>query len=143
MKKFDLIVIGSGSGLDVANGAAASGWSVCLVENGPLGGTCLNRGCIPSKILVHSADVAMAIRRASEFGLRVADMEVDFASFPAIQQTIPGQGTQCTCCCIGLDWHVGSGTCSWIGLDWLALATGHLIPNQGTCRWIGTCKKHD
>ena len=80
MQKFDLIVIGSGSGLDVANGAAASGWSVCLVENGPLGGTCLNRGCIPSKILVHSADVAMAIRRASEFGLRVADMEVDFAS---------------------------------------------------------------
>lgn len=80
MQHFDLIVIGSGSGLDVANAAAASNMRVCIVEKGPMGGTCLNRGCIPSKILVHSADVAMTIRRAADFGIRVDGMSVDFTS---------------------------------------------------------------
>lgn len=78
MRKFDLIVIGSGSGLDVADAAASSGMKVCVVEKGPLGGTCLNRGCIPSKIIVHSADVAMMIRRAADFGLHVDGWHVDF-----------------------------------------------------------------
>jgi mycothione reductase len=77
MRKFDLIVIGTGSGLDVANAAASSDMSVCVVEKGPLGGTCLNRGCIPSKIIIHSADLAMAIRRAADFGLQVGEMKVD------------------------------------------------------------------
>ena len=49
MMKFDLIVIGAGSGLDVVSAAAAKGMKVALVEEGPMGGTCLNRGCIPSK----------------------------------------------------------------------------------------------
>lgn len=77
MREFDMIVIGSGSGLDVANAAAAE-MEVAIVEKGPLGGTCLNRGCIPSKILVHSADVAMAIHTAARFGIEVSDMKVDF-----------------------------------------------------------------
>ena len=56
MKKFDLIVIGSGSGLDVANAAAKEkGFKVAIIEKDKLGGTCLNRGCIPSKLLIHSA----------------------------------------------------------------------------------------
>jgi mycothione reductase len=77
MREFDLIVIGSGSGLDVANAAAAE-MKVAIVEKGPLGGTCLNRGCIPSKILIHSADVAMTVHSATRFGIEVADMKVDF-----------------------------------------------------------------
>lgn len=80
MEKYDLIVIGSGSGLDVANAAAASDMRVCIIEKGALGGTCLNRGCIPSKIIIHSADVAMTIRRAADFGIHVGNMEVDFAA---------------------------------------------------------------
>jgi mycothione reductase len=56
--KFDLIVIGSGSGLDVANAAYRHGLKVAIVEMDRMGGTCLNRGCIPSKLLIHSADVA-------------------------------------------------------------------------------------
>ncbi len=72
-----MIVIGTGSGLDVANAAAAE-MQVAIVEKGALGGTCLNRGCIPSKILIHSADVAMAIHTAARFGLEVSDMKVDF-----------------------------------------------------------------
>jgi mycothione reductase len=77
MHKFDLIVIGSGSGLDVAN-AAAGDMQVAIVEKGVLGGTCLNRGCIPSKILIHSADVAMTVRTAARFGIEVSEMKVDF-----------------------------------------------------------------
>lgn len=48
--KFDLIVIGSGSGLDVANAVAEMGFKVAIIEKGRMGGTCLNRGCVPSKL---------------------------------------------------------------------------------------------
>jgi len=57
VKKFDLIVIGSGAGLDVASAAAQTGMKVAIVEKNRMGGTCLNRGCIPSKLLIHSADI--------------------------------------------------------------------------------------
>ncbi|HSB46699.1 MAG TPA: dihydrolipoyl dehydrogenase [Candidatus Bilamarchaeum sp.] len=78
MQKFDLIVIGAGSGLDVMSAAASQGLNVAIVEEGPMGGTCLNRGCIPSKILIHSADVMQTIKRASEFGINVGKVSVDF-----------------------------------------------------------------
>jgi mycothione reductase len=65
---FDLIVIGSGAGLDVANAAAQHGLKVAIVEKGRMGGTCLNRGCIPSKLLIHSADVMEMIKNAGTFG---------------------------------------------------------------------------
>jgi len=80
MRQFDLIVIGSGSGLDVANAAAAHGLKVAIIERGPLGGTCLNRGCIPSKMFIHSADVMETIKRAHLFGINVKGYTVDFAS---------------------------------------------------------------
>lgn len=79
-QRFDLIVIGSGSGLDVANGLASRGWRVAIVEKGPLGGTCLNRGCIPSKMLLHSADVVETIRTAHLFGVHVKGYDIDFPS---------------------------------------------------------------
>ncbi|MBI5224524.1 dihydrolipoyl dehydrogenase [Candidatus Micrarchaeota archaeon] len=79
MKKFDLIVIGSGSGLNVAAQAVNAGLNVAVVEKGPLGGTCLNRGCIPSKILIHSAEVAETIRNSEKFGIKANGFEVDFA----------------------------------------------------------------
>jgi hypothetical protein len=69
MEPFDFLVIGSGSGLDVANVAANQGQSVAVVERGPLGGTCLNRGCIPSKLLLYHADVLETVERAGEFGI--------------------------------------------------------------------------
>ncbi len=78
MKTFDLIVIGSGAGLNVAVGAAEHGLKVAIVEDGPMGGTCLNRGCIPSKIVIHSAEVAESIHRASEFGLSAKLDKVNF-----------------------------------------------------------------
>ncbi|HEU4605934.1 MAG TPA: dihydrolipoyl dehydrogenase [Nitrososphaera sp.] len=78
MQEFDLIVIGSGSGLDVANAAAQHGMRVAIVEKGRMGGTCLNRGCIPSKLLIYSADVAETINTAKQFGINIGGFSVDF-----------------------------------------------------------------
>ena len=78
MRSFDLIVIGSGSGLEVSSAAAHRGLSVAVVEHGPFGGTCLNRGCIPSKMLIHSADVMETIRRAELFGITAQVSAVDW-----------------------------------------------------------------
>lgn len=76
---FDLIVIGSGSGLDVANAAAENGLRVALIEKKRMGGTCLNDGCIPSKLLIHSADVMESIRRAEAFGIVIhGKISIDF-----------------------------------------------------------------
>lgn len=77
-ENFDLIVIGSGSGLDVANAAASQNLKVAIIEKNMMGGTCLNRGCIPSKLLIHSANVAETIRRANIFGINAENFSVDF-----------------------------------------------------------------
>ena len=78
MTKFDVIVIGSGSGLEVSSEAADRGLKVAVIEPGPFGGTCLNRGCIPSKMLIHSADVAETIRRAGLFGIKADVSAIDW-----------------------------------------------------------------
>lgn len=76
---FDLIVIGSGSGLDVANAAAEKGLKVALVEKKRMGGTCLNNGCIPSKLLIHSADLIESIRQSETFGIVIdGKISIDF-----------------------------------------------------------------
>ena len=79
MQTVDFLVIGSGSGLDVANAAVNQGQSVAVVEKGPLGGTCLNRGCIPSKLLLYHADVLETVERADEFGIETTVEDVAFA----------------------------------------------------------------
>src|SRR5215204_290264 len=78
IEKFDLIVVGSGSGLGVANAIFQHGLRVAIIEKDRMGGTCLNRGCIPSKLLIHSADVAETIKRAHIFGIKVDGFTVDF-----------------------------------------------------------------
>lgn len=78
MKAFDLVVIGTGSGLDVAVEAAGNGLSVAIVEEGPFGGTCHNRGCIPSKMLIHVADVMETIMNAGQFGIKASVESVDW-----------------------------------------------------------------
>lgn len=78
MQTFDLIVIGAGSGLNISSAASELGMKVAVVEKGPMGGTCLNRGCIPSKIIIHSADVAETISKAKNFGINSKKISVDF-----------------------------------------------------------------
>ena len=75
---FNLIVIGSGSGLDVAYAAAECGLKVAIIEKDKMGGTCLNRGGIPSKLLIHSADIVETIKKAENFGITVKDFSIDF-----------------------------------------------------------------
>jgi mycothione reductase len=53
MNEYDVIVIGSGAGMIIVEGALSQGLKVALVDRGPLGGTCLNVGCIPSKKGMH------------------------------------------------------------------------------------------
>ncbi len=80
MSEFDLAVVGAGSGLEVAASAAGHGWSVAVIDEGPFGGTCLNRGCIPSKMLIHSADVMETIKGAHRFGINTTVNAVDWAA---------------------------------------------------------------
>jgi dihydrolipoamide dehydrogenase len=78
MDEVDFLVIGSGSGLDVANAAANRGQSVAVVEKGALGGTCLNRGCIPSKMLLYHADVLETVENADAFDIDATVNDVAF-----------------------------------------------------------------
>lgn len=69
---YDLIAIGGGSGgLAVAKRAAESGKRVAIVEGGRLGGTCVNNGCVPKKVMWHAANLAAAADDASSFGIPV------------------------------------------------------------------------
>jgi len=80
MKKFDVITIGSGGGAKISSPAASMGLKVAVIEKDRLGGTCLNRGCIPSKMLVHPADVAIEIKEAHRFDIHNdPQFSVDFA----------------------------------------------------------------
>ncbi len=66
MKNYDLIVLGGGRASDLAVAVASSGKSVALIEESKLGGTCPNRGCVPSKLLIGFAEVARRVQEASE-----------------------------------------------------------------------------
>ena len=69
---YDLIVLGGGmAGLPVSIKGTRSGLKTALIEDGYLGGTCLNRGCIPTKTMIRSAEVANLVNRAEEFGIEV------------------------------------------------------------------------
>ncbi len=68
MPDYDLVVIGSGAGMNVASRAYESGLKVALVDKGPLGGTCLNRGCIPSKVWTTAADAVREAQHAARIG---------------------------------------------------------------------------
>jgi|GEM_PF-2792867 len=75
---YDFLVVGAGSGLDVANLAAKQGQSVPVAEKGRIGGTRLNRGCIPSQRLLYHADLVETIERAAEFHVDAEKHGVDF-----------------------------------------------------------------
>ncbi|MFH1180447.1 MAG: dihydrolipoyl dehydrogenase [Candidatus Bathyarchaeota archaeon] len=78
MKSFDVLVVGSGSGMMIADAAVNNGQSVALVEMGKLGGTCLNTGCIPSKMVIYPADLVNIIKHAEELGIKARIEEIDF-----------------------------------------------------------------
>ena len=80
MKNYDVIVVGAGVGLTVGFKALSAGARVALVDKGKVGGTCLNVGCAPSKILIHPADVIREIEEAKKLGIHAEITRVDFGS---------------------------------------------------------------
>ncbi len=80
MKEYDVVVIGSGAGLLIVERALSHGLTVALVDKGPLGGTCLNVGCIPSKMLIYPADRAVEIQEAKKLGISAEIKNVDFTA---------------------------------------------------------------
>ncbi len=78
--KYDLIIIGAGpGGYEAALDASEKGMKVAIIEKDKLGGTCLNRGCVPTKTLMHTADIAREFKTAAKFGIDVADYSIDAA----------------------------------------------------------------
>src|SRR5579872_3245876 len=73
---FDLVVIGGGSGgLAAAQRAAEYGAKVAIVESGRLGGTCVNVGCVPKKVMWNAADIADGLEDAADYGFRLGPGE--------------------------------------------------------------------
>lgn len=80
MNEYDVVVIGSGSGAMVVDEALAHGYSVALVDKGPLGGTCLNVGCIPSKLLIYPAERIAEIKDSKKLGVDAEIKRIAFSS---------------------------------------------------------------
>jgi len=78
MKNYDVIVIGSGAGSGIVDNALSHGLKVALIDRGPLGGTCLNVGCIPSKMLIFPADRIVEIQEAQKLGIKAEIKDIDF-----------------------------------------------------------------
>lgn len=82
--KYDAIIVGSGqAGNPLAFRLADLGWSVALIEEKNLGGTCINVGCTPSKTMVHRAQVAHYARNAARWGVNTSGVKVDLAKIVA------------------------------------------------------------
>ena len=80
MSNFDLVILGGGSGgYAAALRGAQLGLSVALIEADKLGGTCLHRGCIPTKALLHAGEIADGARDASHFGINATFNSIDMA----------------------------------------------------------------
>src|SRR5438128_11153841 len=80
MNQYDVVIIGGGqAGVPLAFALASAGKRTALIERKHLGGSCINFGCTPTKAAIASARIAHLARRASDFGLRVPAVEVDFA----------------------------------------------------------------
>jgi len=80
-KTHDVVVIGGGSaGYAAARIARDAGADVAIVDQGPLGGLCILRGCMPTKAILRSAEVAALLRRTREFGLSSVSASADLSA---------------------------------------------------------------
>ncbi len=92
MERFDLFVIGGGPGGYVAAiEAAHMGKRVALAEERDLGGTCLNRGCIPTKALVHSSELFSTLQHAEDFGLKTEAVSYELSKIFARKDAVVAQ----------------------------------------------------
>jgi pyruvate/2-oxoglutarate dehydrogenase complex dihydrolipoamide dehydrogenase (E3) component len=122
--KYNLVVVGAGSGgLVTAAAAAGLGAEVALIEEHLLGGDCLNVGCVPSKALISAAKAAARVRRAESFGVRIDGIEpggiaskvrVDFAQLMErlrrLRADISGHDSAKRFTDLGIDVYIGRAT---------------------------------
>jgi dihydrolipoamide dehydrogenase len=95
-QQYDVVVIGSGPGGYVAGIRAGQlGLKVAVVEKDPfLGGTCLHRGCIPTKALLENADIWHKIQKAKDFGITVGDVSLDWSAVQTRKQGVVDQNAK-------------------------------------------------
>lgn len=84
---YDLIILGAGSGNSIVT-PALDDWKVAMVEEWVFGGTCLNRGCIPTKMLVHAADIVQTVEHSARLGI---DARVDDVRWLDIRDRVFGR----------------------------------------------------
>jgi dihydrolipoamide dehydrogenase len=91
-EQFDLVVLGGGTGGYVAAIRAAQlGLKTAVVEREKVGGTCLHRGCIPTKALLHTAEVLDTLRHAGDLGIRAGELALDYARAMARKDRVVNQ----------------------------------------------------
>jgi dihydrolipoamide dehydrogenase len=89
VRTYDIIIMGSGPGGYVAAlYASRFKKSVCVIEKADIGGTCLNRGCIPTKAMLHSASILSKIKGSKEYGIEVSGVTVNFPIIAARKNSI-------------------------------------------------------
>ena len=113
MKEYDLIVIGSGAGMNVASDAYSRGMKVAVIDHGPMGGTCLNRGCIPTKMLTYVADIIVQSQHLEKLGVRTRIESIDYPGIikrmrDEVDQDSQTQGESVDAA-EGIDWYKGTG----------------------------------
>ena len=86
---YDIVILGGGSGgYACALRAAELGKRVALIERGKVGGTCLHRGCIPTKALLHAAEIADHTRDSAAFGVQATLQGIDMAGVNAYKDKV-------------------------------------------------------
>ena len=110
---YDIVILGGGSGgYACALRAAELGKRVALIEKDKVGGTCLHRGCIPTKALLHAAEVADSTRESAKFGVRSAFEGIDMPAVLSYQQGVVERlwkGLQSTIASRKIDTIIGAG----------------------------------
>ncbi|NUT95409.1 MAG: mycothione reductase [Saccharothrix sp.] len=117
MRHFDLVIIGTGSGNSIADERFAD-WDIAIVEKGVFGGTCLNVGCIPTKMFVHTADVASSPAAGGRLGV---DLSLDGVRWTDVRDRIFGR----------ID-PISEG-----GRRWRAEENANVTVYAGTARFVG------
>ena len=130
---FDLVVLGAGTGgYSAAFRAAQLGLKVALVDEDRIGGTCLHRGCIPTKAILESADLAHRAREGGAMGIEVGGVTVDYANVArrkdeVVQRMWTGLKTLVTK--NGVEWVAGRGRLEGPGRVRVRLATSDIQPD--------------
>ena len=97
MNQYDIAIIGAGPGGYVAAiKAAQSGKKTCIIEQEHFGGVCLNKGCIPTKILLQSAKALKEVKKSMQFGVMNVNTENAELDMKKVQDRgTPGKGSTC------------------------------------------------